>query len=656
MNLQVFKNSHLWIPILGSVMLVGWEFPWWFTAMNFAFLLWRFLIEKQVLPLPPRWLSNGLALLVFALVYTKYGSLLNREASPLFFLSLCTLKVLEYRTQRDHVLVVLLLIFLLSTKFLFAIDIWLVPILLWLLYHLWLSLIPRRSQNTPVGWPLKWLLIKIGLAALPMSLLLYFLFPRLNSYMIRSPLPNQTAITGFGSEIAPGSISQLIKSQELVFRVEVLGGTSLENKQLYWRGLVLKKSEGFRWTQGPRTEDLMPAEAPASTVTYKMTLEPTQQRWTFPLEFPLNLSGSAVPLIRSRDGLYMTSTAINSRTVFQGESQPQALAKPKSLEPYLQLPPISPEVQNLVNKLKGKNLSRQQIVQKVLDYFSNNGFNYTLEPGPMDSREVDDFLFRSKKGFCEHFAASFGILARAAGVPARVVIGYQGGVYNKLGNFYTVTSQDAHAWNEFVNDRGEWQRVDVVDVVAPLRTELGAAEFLDVPEDLRSFNLKSPRTLSLWTASYEFAEMYFSSLNFYWTQWLLDFSLEKQLDLLQVLPIPVVILLFLFAAATFFLFLTHRLWAFWSDKKNLMNLIYQALLKWAASHGLPKAPWEGPMSFLDRASTVWPAHQTDLRRIIHGYVDFTYGDKTPHFDDIFAFVRSLRRIERATARHKSFGA
>jgi transglutaminase-like putative cysteine protease len=644
LNYQFFKNPHLYIPAIGCLFLVALEFPWWYGGLNFIFLLWRFLGEKNKIALPPRWLSNILAGAVFILVLATYGTVFDKESAPLFFSCLCSLKILEYRHNRDHLFIVLLLMFLLATKFLFSIDIWLAPVSVWFLYHLFRSLLP--ASNGP-QLSFRYYFLKVIMLALPVTVFLYILFPRINSTLIKSSLSKSTGLSGFGAEIKPGSISELVLSKELVFHAEVLKNRYLEYHDLYWRGLTLKINDGFRWMQGHVSEDFqLPDDK--ELISYKITMEPNRQRWAFTLEYPISLSAGTFPVLRNREGGFSTALPIENRMVFRGESNLFTKTRPKNLSESLQLSNISPEIKALANSIKGKSTSRNEIVQKILNYFGNNNFYYTLTPGEMNSQSPDDFLFRVKKGFCEHYSSAFAILARAAGVPARVVIGYQGGEYNQLGNFYVITSQDAHAWNEYVDDNGYWRRADVVDVVAPLRTQVGATDFLNLPEDMRSFRIKEHLTDEPFLiALNKTVGLYLSSLNFYWTQWLLDFNFDRQAELLQHLPVPFIILLFIFTAGTFVLFLIHRLWGFWSEQKNLVTIIYRSLLNWALAHGLPKESFEGPQSFLVRLQSVWPHHSESFEFIVRKYIEFTYMEKSLNYEELYTMASKLQKIEKS---------
>lgn len=632
----VFRNPHLYIPAIGCLFLIGLEFPWWFALLNFGFLFWRFLGEQNQFILPPRWLTNTLGGFVFILVYMYYGTLFDKTAAPLFLSCLCSLKILEYRSQRDHLFIILILMMLLGMKFLFSIDFWLGPIVLWLVCTLFFSLFPDSPKQ------FRFYFLKTIFIALPLTVFLYFLFPRISPYMMRSGAG--IGMTGVGNEIRPGSISQLVQTTELAFRVEFNGGLHLDNRDLYWRGMVLRQNNGFFWSQGPIAQDRYQNES-TNIIHYKMTVEGSRQRWTFPLDSPINLSGGSFSVIRKREGTFLTVLPIEDRTILRGESSLLAKAYPLDEKPYLKIE-TTPEVRTLAKKIKGKLKSRREIVEKIMEHFRDGGFTYTLTPGTISDGSVNEFFFKVKSGFCEHYASAFAILARSAGVPARVIVGYQGGEYNSLGDFYTITSQDAHAWNEFVNDKGEWERVDVVNVVAPLRTQLGAAAFMQIPESLRSFNLREKISESFLSQVVDFTTLYFSSLNFYWTQWLLDFNLDKQIEIFKFLPFPFIVLLFLFTALTFFAFLLYRLWLFWTDQQNLVRVIYSGLLKWAAKNGLPKDPAEGPNSYLVRLKSIWPEDQENFDYIITSYVDFTYANAPFTFDQIYEMAVKLQQIER----------
>ncbi len=646
MPLRFYKNPHLIIAATGSLFLLSLDFPIWFFLIILATLIWRFLGEQDYLPLPKPWLTNSLTLILLAVVLGLYKTIFDRDSSALFFSCLCLLKILEYKDIRDHLLIVLLLMLLISSKFLFSIDFWILPATAWLLYHLWLALISCRSPKGFLAWRTRFYFIKVAVISLPLALVLYFSFPRLNSYLLTSNLASGgRAVSGFGNEIHPGSISQLAQSQELVFRAEVTGDVYIDHNKLYWRGLNLRSNDGFRWVQGPPTTDVAQASAGKEFINYKVTMEPTSQQWLFPLDHALVMS-SSLPLLRTREGLYQTSESLNERTSFRGQSDLALVLSPKDEKSFLKIPNQSQRVMTLVEKFKKNTHSRHEIVKNIEKYFFDQNFTYTLNPGLMDEQSVDDFLFRVKKGYCEHFASSFAILARAAGIPARVVIGFQGGEYNSIGNFFSVKAQDAHAWNEYVNDKQEWVRADLVELVAPARIEMGAAEYLKLPENLRSLNIRQKNSGDFFlVTAYDYLTTYIDSINFFWTQWLLDFNLDRQSELLKKLPFSFSVLFFLFFAGILVIFLTLRIWSLWRGRKNLVRYFYNRLLLWSQRQGLPKEAWEGPISFSVRLGLILPENSKDFETIVQPYVNFAFGNKPPTFNDLKQMAHSLLRLE-----------
>jgi transglutaminase-like putative cysteine protease len=138
------------------------------------------------------------------------------------------------------------------------------------------------------------------------------------------------------------------------------------------------------------------------------------------------------------------------------------------------LPPgFDPRARALAAQWRRELPDDEAIVRAPLSLFRNDFF-YTLAAPDLGRDSVDDFLFETRRGFCQHFASAYTFLMRAAGIPARVVTGYQGGYFNTLGNYLLVRQSDAHAWSEvWLKGRG-WVRVDPTGAVSPQRVELGA--------------------------------------------------------------------------------------------------------------------------------------------------------------------------------------
>src|SRR5690606_25782031 len=134
-----------------------------------------------------------------------------------------------------------------------------------------------------------------------------------------------------------------------------------------------------------------------------------------------------------------------------------------------------PRAVEMARSWRSQGLGDEEIVDRALRMFNEQEFYYTLQPPLAVDDAIDQFLFETRQGFCEHYAAAFTVLMRAAGIPARVVTGYQGGTLNPVGGYVIVRQRDAHAWAEvWLGEKG-WVRVDPTAAVAPNRI-LGGIE------------------------------------------------------------------------------------------------------------------------------------------------------------------------------------
>jgi protein-glutamine gamma-glutamyltransferase len=163
----------------------------------------------------------------------------------------------------------------------------------------------------------------------------------------------------------------------------------------------------------------------------------------------------------------------------------------------------------------------------VLQHY-NASFRYTLQPPLLGQESVDEFLWETQAGFCEHFASSFVFFMRAAGIPARVVVGYQGGEYNPLENYYAVRQREAHAWAEvWLPERG-WVRVDPTAAVAPERIEQGVDFSLD-EEDVQLLGNSFVSDISLLNT----LRLRWEGFNYLWSRWVLGYNAETQGSLFE---------------------------------------------------------------------------------------------------------------------------
>ncbi len=496
---------------------------------------WQALHLTQRLPAPPLWLLILLSFGGMALVFATQSTLIGRDGGVSFILMLTTLKLLEARNLRDARIVTLLGAFLLFTLFLFNQS----PLAaLWSLasFALLISLLNELSHNAepqPMATSVKSSLIPLAYS-LPLALVLFVIVPRPNAPLFGLPQTTQ-ASTGLSDELAPGTISQLSRSPELAFRA-TFADTEPAQNQLYWRGPVFWGYNGQSWDRLPPEFALQSAEQKQQSLLphgealrYSLMLEPTHSNILPALDRPLNAPSGAHQL---NDHSLRFLRQIDTRQLIELTSEPNAkldLTLPERLRKLaLQLPAAdNPLLQDL--GASWRNLPAQARIQRGLEHFKNESFSYTLEPPILQEQDgMDDFLFNTRAGFCEHYATSFVLLMRAAGLPARVVTGYLGGERHPDG-YWIVRQGDAHAWAEVWLDGQGWVRTDPTASVAPERIAGGAAAA--VPANAAQL----PAALRRDFGFLHQARLRWDGFDNRWNRWVLGFDASDQKNLLQAL-------------------------------------------------------------------------------------------------------------------------
>jgi transglutaminase-like putative cysteine protease len=418
---------------------------------------------------------------IAAAVWLQHGTLLGREAGVTFLLLLMGLKLLEMRARRDVFVVVFLAFFILLTQFLFGQGLLLAVVAVAAVAALFFVLISVHlgDGDLTAGHKLR-LVGLLMLKAVPLTIVLFLLFPRLSGPLWGLPGEGSTSTSGLSNSMSPGTISQLLESDEIAMRVR-FDKEPPAREYLYWRGPVFGAFDGKTWSplQG-YLEGTIPAATvkmdTTSAVSYTVTLEPHRKNWLFALEMatlPEATGSNPLDARYTPDFLIVSAGNINERVRYQATSFTRYAmsidASEITLANWLQLPPgYNPRTLQFATELKNRvvasDASRHEsdvaLVNAVLDTFRREGFGYTLTPPLLGRNGVDDFLFKTRQGYCEHYASAFVVLMRALDVPARVVTGYQGGEIHPVDAYLTIRQSDAHAWAEVgsVSTRRQWLR------------------------------------------------------------------------------------------------------------------------------------------------------------------------------------------------------
>ena len=656
------------LALLGAMLLITLPYllrlPPWLSLFPLALLAWRALIVLRGWAQPSVLILAGLAVLLMGATLSGYGTLLGRDGGTTFLLGLLTLKLLESRTRRDALLMVLLGYFASTANFFFSQDIstalytLLTLIVLSGVLSLWQSSSVRLNLKSARGVrplfepslfephlfePLR-RAAPLLLSALPLALLLFVLFPRPSGPLLSIPLPSNQAQTGLSSEMSPGSVSNLTQSADVAFRVE-FAGTMPDAQNLYWRGPVLESYDGLTWRQGPLDLRVPQVSVTGPRFRYSLTLEPSANPWVLALDVPT----TQPPQTRVSARLEVLTPPQGGRRRFELESSTTYHAGvreyPERLQAALELPPdINPRARVLALSWRG--LPPLERANRALQLFRTQNFVYTLSPPLLPQKDsIDAFLFTSKQGFCEYYAGAFTFLMRAAGLPARVVTGYQGGQQGADGSYLIVRQSDAHAWSEVWLEGTGWQRFDPTAAVSPSRITAGVASSVQGAGAL-------PLVARAGGGVLQALALRLDGLQHGWNDWIVGYGGARQRQLLENLGIgevggPRYILLNLSAAILLFALLLLNLRRRNAAPGDSVQRLYAQFVAQLERTGLTRAPSETAQSFAARASSRFPGQAQQIRDIAGEYDTLRYGaalEKRESLERLKQFKRQVRRF------------
>ena len=558
-NLPLSRIQQAWIMLaLVTVSLPIWFYlPFWVAGLSVLATGWRAHMLYKGSAQPSLKITAAIGIAAFAVDFIHYRPPIGLEPMGALLLICCSLKFLEMRRIREARLVLYLCYFIAAIQLIFEQAIWYFMISLlgilvtmsaqnmserdpWQQYSLHcFSLSPLKS----VGW--------IALVSIPLTLVIFVFAPRLPSFWA-IPMPQNQAKTGVSEVMTPGTIGELTRSGKLAFRARFEGEVP-EKSQLYWRALVLSDFDGQSWsnlenhafrqdgggTYWPGTELTgnnwrQQIQHQGKPLVYDVYQEPSNRRWLFAIAAP-TASETGIGLTK---GLRLVSRLpVTKRVKYRVTSYPEYSMSNDLLSPAdrirnLRLPAaFNPRTRSLAETWAGEGLAPEEIVYRLFSRF-NQEHSYTLEPGAYGTDGIDEFLFDRKRGFCEHFAQTTVFILRAAGVPARIVTGYQGGEVHPNDGYLMVYQYNAHAWAEYWVDGHGWVQADPTAAVAPQRIELGARElFNEEPQFLSDevFSLSRLQDVEF----LNWLRLRLDSINYLWVSWVLSYDNDRQLDFLE---------------------------------------------------------------------------------------------------------------------------
>ncbi|HAO24051.1 MAG TPA: DUF3488 domain-containing protein, partial [Methylophaga sp.] len=496
------------------------------------------------------------AVLTILLVFYSYGITIGRDAGVALLTTMAAFKIVEVKSLRDYYLSCFMGFFLVITHFFFNQTIPIVILMLVNVILLTSCLITVNETDSSAKSRVKQASIMV-LQATPLMLLLFVLFPRISgpiwglpndamdipdslpdSMTLGELPPRNSATTGMSDDITIGNISQLIQSDAIAFRVKFDNNRFPDRQNLYWRGPVLWHTDGKRWLplqdNQKQSDAVSKIRVSGEALSYSMTLEPHDRRWLFALDFPTAYPATMQTRL-SGDGELNSQETVKQRIQYRLSSNTEYLFNPLN-DPYLRyglnLPEDHhPRSQRLARQLIETSESNEAYIDAVLAYFRQQNFSYSLTPPALRGDTIDQFLFETRQGFCEHYAASFTILMRAGGIPARIVTGYQGGEINPVDQVLTVRQRDAHAWTEVWLPNKGWLRIDPTAAVSSNRVDFGMRDLLPAERRSPRAIANNDRLVEMWQS----AKNNWDALNSAWDMWVVSYGPEKQLELLKKL-------------------------------------------------------------------------------------------------------------------------
>ncbi len=423
--------------------------------------------------------------------------------------------------------------------------------------------------------------------------------------------------SGLADDMSPGSIQSLFIDDSPAFRV-VFEGPVPPPRERYWRGPVFWNFDGSTWSPMfwgfRRIPPAMPQ--PLSTsYRYSVQLEPHERHWLFALDFPAALPADS---LLTTDYMLRSRKPVTSLLSYDMISEPGYIVDARLLRDFraiaLELPDgLNPQSRDWIGQMREKYPRDQELIEAVLAYFNEQEFYYSLNPPRLGLHSVDDFMFYTRDGYCEHYSSAFTVLMRMAGIPARVVTGYQGGYFNSRGGYFLVRQSDAHAWTEVWLQGSGWTRVDPTAMVAPERIDQGALEAFAGKRTWYDFAwLRSARN------SLDIAQHF-------WNRWVVAFDYDRQAGLfsgfgLKYAGTRVLVTLMLLLGGLALLIAWPLLQRVsFNRTRDPAAKLYGRFLRRLNKLGINSPPSEGAGELAERAGARLPQRKDAINRISQVY-------------------------------------
>ena len=639
-----------WLLVAQAVVILPHleHLPVWIVALWLGCAAWRVQVFRMRANYPSGVAKLALVAAAGVGVWFSRGSLIGLDAGVVLLTAAFVVKLVELKPRRDAWVLILLGFFAVTTSYLFQDDIVaaafsLLPVLALLAAAIGLQ------QSSFAARPMATLRLAGGLLlqALPLMLLLFLLFPRIGP-LWSLPMPGEQSTTGLSDSMAPGDMVELSQSPALAFRVS-FDGSPPPRAQLYWRALTLERFDGVRWSTAYQRADALPQWRPqGQPLQYQVIMEPNGRPWLFALD----VARTSLDDARLMSDFHLERRQpVRQGLLYRATSWPEALLEPddgaRAQRINLALPEGgNPQARAWAQQLRERYRQPAELVQAMLRTFREQPFHYTLRPPGVGEERIDGFLFGTRAGFCEHYAGATAFVLRAAGIPARVVTGYQGGEASSSGNYLAVRQFDAHAWVEYWQRGQGWTRVDPTGAVSPERIEQGLEAAMSREGSFLEADPFSPLRYRQFALLNQL-RMAWDDINYGWQRWVLGYQAEQQGDMLKRwfggLDRQWIGALLVGGGALLLGALALLLFKPWRRSADAQLRSFERFERMLAPLGIQRRPGEGARDFCRRAIKVLPAHAQAIGNFLQAFEAQRYGGAAASPAQLRAHLARLRR-------------
>lgn len=669
------RTALVWILLsLGSVILPHvLRMPFWLTVLCLLCIGTSILIFQGRISHPGSRIKTTVVFLVLVAIIAQYGrDIFSTDAIVGVLVVGIALKLLEMKKKRDVLMVIYLCYFTVLAEFIYSQSI---PIAFYMAFCVLIITCALMSitQTEEFQRPVRTLKLssQVLLQSIPLMAVLFVLFPRI-SPLWSVPLQSSTSVTGLSDSMGPGDIGDLTRSGDVAFTVEFTSDIPNYN-QLYWRGITLEDFDGRQWERarggfrnaqylGPDKTEIFPwyrnIRLDSQPVRYRVIMEPTQQNWIFTLMVPQITNdrfymrrefqvGTTRPI--SQRFSYDATSYLEHATDLEIDRDSQLFIRSRTLPSG-----GNPQAREFAARLYEEAGSDRAYINAVLSFIREQEFFYTLSPSLLGEDSIDDFLFNTREGFCEHYASAFTYLMRLAGIPARVVLGYQGGEFNKYNGTLIVRQYDAHAWSEVWLDGEGWLRVDPTAAVAPGRIEYGSQFTFQEDENFLEGEVFSMLRLRGSSQLINDLILRMEMIDYAWNRFVLNYDQGMQFSLFSRLfdqvtktkiLLTVLAVLFLSVGGAAFIVLRKP-----ARKAQLpANALYLKFCRFLAANGIRREAGETPLHYSHRVAALQPQWSGDVAVITDLYMDLAFnavdaGDEENRLRELRQAIRRFRVI------------